>query len=205
MPHERAEVSVLEVLRQQLAGELVRLVNRELRAPLGPRHDVVASRVVHHVVPASERGWASVSGAPSLDKKPRHPRRADNKMFVVPRRAHAHFTQEGRRRLARPGPHRARGYVFRRADPLWKGAERRAGRCAREPESTRDPKTHAQRGNETSRRIANELSIRFSRKKCRHRWPRRRGQLARVAREIGFEIRQMTDGINIAIPFAGAR
>jgi hypothetical protein len=68
LPHERAEVSVLEVLRQQLAGELVRLVNRELRAPLGPRHDVVASRVVHHVVPASERGWASVSGAPSRDK-----------------------------------------------------------------------------------------------------------------------------------------
>ena len=57
MPHERAEVSVLEVLRQQLAGELIRLVNRELRAILGPRHDVVASRVVHHVVPASERGW----------------------------------------------------------------------------------------------------------------------------------------------------
>jgi len=69
-----------------------------------------------------------------------------NKMFVVPRRAHAHFTQEGRRRLA----HRARGYVFRRDDPLWKDAERRAGRCAREPESTRDPKTHAQRGNETN-------------------------------------------------------
>ena len=68
MPHERAEVSVLEVLRQQLAGELVRLVNRKLRAPLGPRHDVVASRVVHHVVPASERGWESVSGAPSRDE-----------------------------------------------------------------------------------------------------------------------------------------
>ena len=60
-------------------------------------------------------------------------------MYIVPRRAHAQFTQEGRRRLARPGPHRARGYVFRRADPLWKGAERRAGRCAREPESNARP------------------------------------------------------------------
>ena len=182
MPHERAEVSVLEVLRQQLAGELVRLVNRELRAPLGPRHDVVASRVVHHVVPASERGWASVSGAPSRDKKQRHPRRADNQMYIVPRRAHAQFTQEGRRRLARPGPHRARGYVFRRAGPLWKGAERRAGRCAREPESNARPEypCAARERNEQTK-----LSIRLSRKKCRHRWPRKGRPIGTSGPKIG--------------------
>jgi len=121
-------------------------------------------------------------------------------MYIVPRRAHAHFTQEGRRRLARPGPHRARGYVFRRADPLWKGAERRAGRCAREPESTGDPKSQLYRLNETIK-----LSFAFPEKSVDIGGHERRGQLARVAREIGFEIRQMTDGINIAIPFAGAR
>ena len=91
-------------------------------------------------------------------------------MYIVPRRAHAHFTQEGRRRLALPGPHRARGYVFRRAGPLWKGAERRAGRCAREPESNARPEypCAARERNEQTK-----LSIRFSRKKCRHRWPRK--------------------------------
>ena len=111
-------------------------------------------------------------------------------MYIVPRRAHAQFTQEGRRRLARPGPHRARGYVFRRADPLWKGAERRAGRCAREPESTLDPNTHAQRGNETSRQKTFHslfqkkvsTSVATKREANWHEWPEDRMKL--------------TDGIN---------
>ena len=78
-------------------------------------------------------------------------------MYIVPRRAHAHFTQEGRRRLARPGPHRARGYVFRRADPLWKDAERRAGRCAREPESNARPENPCAARNQTSRQTFHSL------------------------------------------------
>jgi hypothetical protein len=61
LPDERAEVAVLEVLREELAGELVGLVNRELRAFFAPRHDVFTRSVVHHVVPTSNEKGGSGS------------------------------------------------------------------------------------------------------------------------------------------------
>ena len=62
LPDKRAEVAVLEVLRQQLAGKLVYLVNRKLRSLFAPRHDVFARRIVHHVVPVSRKEGGSDSG-----------------------------------------------------------------------------------------------------------------------------------------------
>ena len=151
MPHERAEVSVLEVLRQQLAGELVRLVNRELRAPLGPRHDVVASRVVHHVVPASERGWASVSGAPSRDKN-RAIRDAQTTKCISFRDARTHsLRRKGGAASPVLDPIAPGGTSFAETSPSGKTPSVARGAVRANRSRTHDPNTHAQRGNEASR------------------------------------------------------
>ena len=169
MPHERAEVSVLEVLRQQLAGELVRLVNRELRAPLGPRHDVVASRVVHHVVPASERGWESVSGAPSRDENRAVTRRADT--ICIQRSAtRARTLSAGRAAPPRPSwtPSRPGVRLSPSRPPLDRLRASRGALCAR---------TGVER--ETRKTIRSAGTIRqphfhsLFQKKCRRRWRRK--------------------------------
>ena len=54
LPHEAAEVWVVEVLGQDLGAELVELVHRELLAVSHPRHDVVSLLVGHDRVAA---GW----------------------------------------------------------------------------------------------------------------------------------------------------
>ena len=84
LPDKRAEVAVLEVLRQQLAGKLVYLVNRKLRSLFAPRHDVFARRIVHHVVPAGVREGR---GQTTLDSEKSRESNAD-------RVGHLHFTQE---------------------------------------------------------------------------------------------------------------
>ena len=192
MPHERAEVSVLEVLRQQLAGELVRLVNRELRAPLGPRHDVVASRVVHHVVPASERGWESVSGAPSRDENRAVTRRADRKrkLYSTFRDARTHtFRRKGGAASPVLDPIAPGGTSF--AEPTPSGAAPRVARGAvrANRSRTRDSKNHSQRGNDPTAK----LSIRFSRKKCHRRWRRKtrpRGPRDRIRELFAIPLRR---------------
>jgi hypothetical protein len=176
LPHERAEVSVLEVLRQQLAGELVRLVNRELRAPLGPRHDVVASRVVHHVVPASERGWASVSGAPSRDKN-RAIRDAQTTKCISFRDARTH-TLRRKGGAASPvlDPIAPGGTSFAEPTPSGKAPSvaRGAVRANRSRRSTRIPMRNA-----GTKRADKNFPFAFPEKSVDIGGHERRGQLAR--------------------------
>ena len=54
LPHEAAEVRVIEVRGQDLGAEVVELVHRELLAVSGPRNDVVRLRVGDDRVAA---GW----------------------------------------------------------------------------------------------------------------------------------------------------
>ena len=50
LPDEAGEVVVLEVLGQQVTGEVERVPHDEAGAAGAPRHDVVGRRVLHHLV-----------------------------------------------------------------------------------------------------------------------------------------------------------
>lgn len=58
LPHKTGEVIVLEVLGQQVPGELRRVPNNEAVVSGAPGHNRVGRRVVHHVIRlAQERRW----------------------------------------------------------------------------------------------------------------------------------------------------
>lgn len=60
---ERREVVVLEVLRQDLLAEGVRVLDCEaVTIRLSPRHDVVLRLVVHNLVQLDQKGWHVVDG-----------------------------------------------------------------------------------------------------------------------------------------------
>ena len=62
LPHERAQVAVLEVPRQELHDELVDVHDDEVLSPVGPTDDVVTRLVIHHVISAG--GREGIEGQP---------------------------------------------------------------------------------------------------------------------------------------------
>ena len=66
LPDEGGEVAVLEVLGQEVPGELGRAPDDEAVVPGAPGHDVVRGRVVNHLVGLHEEGRRRRGGRPAV-------------------------------------------------------------------------------------------------------------------------------------------
>ena len=66
LPDEGGEVAVLEVLGQEVPGELGRVPDDEAVVPGAPGHDVVRGRVVNHLVGLHEEGRRRRGGRPAV-------------------------------------------------------------------------------------------------------------------------------------------